>query len=87
MSGPVRLTKANPDDIDRIMGSIGEVLGEEDPSNVFISLLAMSLIIQYPKMDIDQLQKGVLGASEWIQLYIAGLEAEIDGIVDPKKVN
>ena len=58
-------------------------VSEEDEIVVLMACLSLALMIQMPSVNSRELHQGVLGASEWISLFLASIE---DGDMDTSTV-
>ena len=55
---------------------IGQILEDRDPMLVLSACLAMAVLISMPEASSEELDKGVMGASEWIALYADSLDPD-----------
>lgn len=58
-------------------------VSSEDEIVVLMACLSLALMIQMPSVNSKELHQGVLGASEWISLFLASIE---DGDMDTSTI-
>ena len=58
-------------------------VSDEDEIVVLMACLSLALMIQMPAVNSRELHQGVLGASEWISLFLASIE---DGDMDTSTI-
>lgn len=87
MNEPVTTKYTSAGDISRIVEGIYERYSEETPEALMMSCIATAILLQDENITLDQLRDGVMGASEWIALYISSLDDKAKGNLEPSKVN
>lgn len=87
MTIPITKQDVPGPEIARIVNAMQEVFGDEDRTAMMMACLSMALILQHEDISMDDLKDGVLGASEWIALFLTSLEEQEEGGLDPMKVN
>ena len=58
-------------------------VSDEEEIVVLMAVLSLALMIQMPSINSQELHQGVLGASEWISLYLSSIE---DGDMDTSTI-
>ena len=69
-------------EVGEVVSVIGKVLEDVDPMLVLSACLAMSILISRPEATTEELEKGVMGVSEWIALYAESLDPEANQVVN-----
>lgn len=72
--------------VKRLVTRIKAVCQGEDPELVLMACLSLILVIQHPDISVEDLQKGVMGTSEWVALFLQSLE-EGDEELEPSQIN
>lgn len=62
-------------DIERIMKKIEPVVADEMVADVLMTMLAMAILLQEPYISLEDLTKGVDGASKWICEFLNTTDA------------
>ena len=79
MSMPITQVDKSGEEVARIVNAMEQVFGDENREVMLMACLSLSILIQHENITMEQLQAGVLGASEWIALYLTSLEEQETG--------
>lgn len=70
-------------EVEEVVGKIEEAVKGESIHTILMACLSIVIFLQHPDISNEKLRDGVKGASEWIAMFISGVDEEID----PKQVN
>ena len=69
-------------DVGEVVEVIGNVLKGVDEMLVLSACLSMAILISRPEATSQELEKGVMGVSEWIALYAESLDPDSNQVIN-----
>lgn len=69
--------KVDGADLSKIIDKLEEVLTGEKKSHILVACLSLALLVMDDDIEAEELAEGVLGASQWMSLYIDSLGEEV----------
>lgn len=71
---PTLVGEATGEEIDAVISKIEPHLDGVPRVHVLIACISLALLVQYPDLTPDELQQGVRGVSQYICMFLDGLE-------------
>lgn len=79
MHDGIAFTTASATDVDKVVELLKPILDENHPAVCVMAFLAMCIMLQRPYTSRLEVMEGVRTVSEWIAMYLNGLEViEVD---------
>lgn len=77
------------EDVQKVLERIEPLVVDIPKTHVMLACLGLAFMLQDPDMSVEELHDGVLGASQWICLYLHRLEENklVPGTVDKNEIN
>ena len=81
----IEQSKASGEDVSRVVGRMSDIFKNEENHIILMSALSIAIMVQQPDVTPEQLKAGVLGASQWIALYLTSIEES--GTIPKEQIN
>lgn len=79
MHDGIAFTTASAEDVDKVVELLKPILDQNHPAVCVMAFLAMCIMLQRPYSTRSEVMEGVRTVSEWIAMYLNGLEVvELD---------
>ena len=71
---PIFMSRISGDEFVAAMNKLEAAAEGLTPTQFIIALIGLSLTLQYPDIEPEELQVGIKGASQWIAMYLDSIQ-------------